>query len=140
MTQLKKTGIVSREVKHMTNKKLLTGLFPFIILGLISAFSGTVAAQHEGGLGIKKIPLNIANEDQLLRIEGMTEELAEAIVDYRETKGFFKSPQDLLKVPGMTKEVFEQLNPQVGSEGDIYCIPKEGSEDDEEPMLSPSKC
>ena len=127
----------------MTNKKLLTGLFPFIILGLVLAFSGTAAAQHEGGLGIKKIQLNLADEDQLLRIEGMTEELAEAIVDYRETSGYFKKPQDLLNVPGMTKEVFEQLNPQVGSEGDVFCVPRKGDdedEDDEEPMLSPSKC
>ena len=126
----------------MTNKKLLTGLLPFIVLGLILAFSGTATAQHEGGLGIKKIQLNLADEDQLLRIEGMTDELAEAIVDYRESSGYFKNPEDLLKVPGMTKEVLEQLNPQVGSEGDIFCIPREGDEeeDDEEPMLSPSKC
>ena len=127
----------------MTCKKLLTGSFPFIILGLILVFSGTAVAQHEGGLGIKKIQLNLADEDQLLRIEGMTEELAEAIVDYRESKGFFKGPQDLLKVPGMTNEIYEELNPQVGSEGDIFCIPNEGDEDDEddeEPMLSPSKC
>ena len=127
----------------MMNKKLLTGSFPFIILGLILVFSGTAIAQHEGGLGIKKIQLNLADEDQLLRIEGMTEELAEAIVDYRESKGFFKGPQDLLKVPGMTKAIFEQLNPQVGSEGDLFCVPRAGDEDDEddeEPMLSPSKC
>jgi competence ComEA-like helix-hairpin-helix protein len=127
----------------MTLKKLLTGSFPFIILGLIFVFSGTAIAQHEGGLGIKKIQLNLADEDQLLRIEGMTDELAEAIVDYRESKGFFKGPQDLLSVPGMTKEIFQELNPQVGSEGDIFCIPREGGEedeDDEEPMLSPSKC
>jgi competence ComEA-like helix-hairpin-helix protein len=127
----------------MTLKKLLTGSLPFIILGMILVFSGTAAAQHEGGLGIKKIQLNLADEDQLLRIEGMTEELAEAIVDYRESKGFFKGPQDLLKVPGMTNEIYEELNPQIGSEGDVFCIPREGGEedeDDEEPMLSPSKC
>jgi competence ComEA-like helix-hairpin-helix protein len=127
----------------MTYKKLLAGSFPFIILGLILAFSATAAAQHEGGLGIKKIQLNLADEDQLLRIEGMTEELSEAIVDYRETKGFFKDPQDLLKVPGMTKDIFKQLNPQVGSEGDLFCVPRESGEEDddeEEPMLSPSKC
>jgi competence ComEA-like helix-hairpin-helix protein len=127
----------------MTFKKLLTGSLLFIILGMILAFSGTAAAQHEGGLGIKKIQLNLADEDQLLQIEGITEELAEAIVDYRESKGFFKGPKDLLNVPGLTNEIYEELNPQIGSEGDIFCIPREGGEDDEddeEPMLSPSKC
>ncbi|MBW2031244.1 MAG: helix-hairpin-helix domain-containing protein, partial [Deltaproteobacteria bacterium] len=63
------------------------------------------------------------------------------IVEYRETKGYFEKPEDLLKVPGMTKEVYEKLNPQVGSEGDIYCVPREGAEEEEEePLLSPSKC
>ena len=76
-----------------------------------------------------------------------TADLAEAIVKYREKSGFFKKPEDLLNVPGITKEVYEKLNPQVGTEGDLYCVPKEGSEEDEdededeeEPILSPSKC
>ena len=57
-----------------------------------------------------------------------------------------KKPKDLLKVPGITKEVYDKLDPQIGSEGDLYCVPKPGSEDDddedddEEPVLSPSKC
>ena len=119
-------------------------LIPLVIMVMVSAFAGYAVAQHEGGLGVKKIHLNIATVEQLLKIEGMTEELAEAIVDYRENSGFFKKPEDLLKVPRMTQEVFETLNPKVGSEGGLYCIPKEGSEDededDEEPVLSPSKC
>ena len=72
------------------------------------------------------------------------EELAEAIVTHREKSGFFNDPEDLLKVQGMTKAIYEKMNPQVGTEGDLFCVPKEGSEDDEEeeeePLLSPSKC
>jgi competence ComEA-like helix-hairpin-helix protein len=110
-------------------------------------FMGQVYAQggHTGGLGEKKVPLNIATEDQLLKIEGMTEALAAAIVEYRKNVGFFDKPEDLLKVPGMTEEKYKELNPQVGVEGDIYCIQPEGEEDDEwdeedEPVLAPSKC
>ncbi|MBW2064322.1 MAG: helix-hairpin-helix domain-containing protein [Deltaproteobacteria bacterium] len=122
-------------------KSVISWLFLITAIGLLLLSAGTAYAQHEGGLGIKKVPLNIANEEQLMRIEGMTEELAEAIVEYRETKGYFEKPEDLLKVPGMTKEVYEKLNPQVGSEGDIYCVPREGAEEEEEePLLSPSKC
>ena len=106
--------------------------------------TGNAGAQHEGGLGEKKIHLNIADKDQLMKIEGMTEDLAAAVIEYREKSGFFKAPEDLLKVPGITKSVYDTLNPQVGSEGDLYCVPKEGAEDefdeDEEPVLSPSKC
>ena len=117
------------------------------LLVLVMAFSlvGQVNAQgHEGGLGELKVPLNIADVDQLLRIEGMTEELAEAIVEYRENTAYFDKPEDLLNVSGMTQEKYEELNPQIGMEGDIYCVRPEGDEDEddeeEEPLLSPSKC
>ena len=116
-------------------------IFPsmFIILLILG---GTAAAQHEGGLGESKVFLNLATESQLLSIDGMTEELAEAIVEYRDEAGFFKDPEDLLKVPGMTRNVFSRMDPQVGTEGDLYCIPIEGFEEDEfeDIPLAPSKC
>ncbi len=128
----------------MKRIKILIILVPLLLWGMLTAFPGSAAAQHEGGLGIKKIPLNIATEKQLLKIPGMTEELAKAIVEYRQKVGFFKKPQDLLKVPGITKDIYKKLNPQVSPEGEIYCVPGKGSEEDEEeeeePLLSPSKC
>ena len=117
--------------------------FPALFI-LLLILGGTAAAQHEGGLGGSKVHLNIAMEDQLLTIEGMTEELAEAIVAHRDESGFFEAAEDLLEVPGMTRNVFKQLDPQVGTEGDLYCVPAEGEDDDDdwddEPILSPSKC
>lgn len=130
----------------MKNKKLVTWLFGVLFFVMVFAFPGTAAAQHVGGLGIKTIPLNVASVQQLLKIPGMTEALAEAIVEYREKSGFFKKPEDLLKVPGLTKEVFKKLDPQVGAEGDLYCVSEEGEEEEEEEEeeedipLSPSKC
>jgi len=48
-------------------------------------------------------------------------------------------------VPGLSKDIYEIMDPQIGSEGDLYCIPEEGLEDDEDEdeddiPLSPSKC
>ena len=133
----------------MKDKKIVTCLFGVLFFGAILVFAGTAAAQHVGGLGIKKIPLNVASVEQLLKVPGMTETLAEAIVNYREKSGFFKKPEDLLKVPGLSEEIFEKLDPQVGAEGDLYCVPAEGEEEDEEDEeeeeeedipLAPSKC
>jgi competence ComEA-like helix-hairpin-helix protein len=119
----------------------LIGFFSLAVLTLGLIFAGFSFAQHEGGLGEKKVPLNIATEEQLMKIEGMTPALAKAIVEYRTTKGFFKKPEDLLKVPGMTQDIYDTLKVRQGVEGDIFCVPKEGSEEeDEEPTLSPSKC
>ena len=129
----------------MKYNKTVRLFLPIVIL-MTFLFAGQLYAQgHTGGLGEKKVPLNIASEKQLLKIKGMTEELAAAVVEYRQNVGFFDKPEDLLKVPGMTKEKYEELNPQVGVEGDIYCIQAEGEEDDEwdedeEPILAPSKC
>ena len=123
-------------------KTMVKGLF---VLMIVFSLAGQVNAQgHEGGLGELKVPLNIADVDQLLRVEGMTEELAEAIVEYRENTAYFDKPEDLLNVSGMTQEKYEELDPQIGMEGDIYCVRPEGDEDEddeeEEPLLSPSKC
>lgn len=128
----------------MNFKKNLKYIVIYSVAAFVLFIAGNAAAQHEGGLGEKKIHLNLAGEDQLMKIEGMTAELAKAIVEYREKSGFFKKPGDLMNVPGMTQDLYDTLNPQVGSEGDLYCVPKEGAEDefdeDEEPILSPSKC
>ena len=123
-------------------KTMVKGL---LVLVMVFSLVGLANAQgHEGGLGELKVPLNIADVDQLLKIEGMTEELAEAIVEYRENTGYFDKPEDLLNVSGMTQERYEELDPQMGMEGDLYCVRPEGDEEeddeDEEPPLSPSKC
>ena len=123
-------------------KTMVKGL---LVLVMVFSLVGLANAQgHEGGLGELKVPLNIADVDQLLKIEGMTEELAEAIVAYRENTAYFDKPEDLLNVSGMTQERYEELDPQMGMEGDLYCVRPEEDEDeddeDEEPPLSPSKC
>jgi len=116
-----------------------------VLFAMVLTISGTAFAQsgHEGGLGGKKYDINLASAGQLAKAPGITDELAEAIVEYREKSGFFKSAKDLLKVPGITEDIFKEINPQVGAEGDIYVVPAEGAEmddEDEEPILAPSKC
>jgi len=126
----------------MKNNKITLWL-AVALCALALTISGTAFAAHEGGLGIKKYDVNLASAGQLAKAPGITDELAQAIVDYREKSGFFKSTEDLLKVPGITQDVFKQINPQVGAEGDIYVVPAEGAaedEEEEEVILAPSKC
>jgi competence ComEA-like helix-hairpin-helix protein len=122
----------------------LKQLLPFLILfGQLSGFP--VMAQkkgHTGGLGETRIPFNFASAENLAKAPGITKAIAEAIVKYRKEKGAFKAPEDLLKVPGITPAVYKQMNPQKGTEGDLYTVPRAGEklEDDEDAPLSPSKC
>ncbi len=82
------------------------------------------------------VSFNKATVEELMAIElcDVPEELAQAIVDYRTANGPFKEPEDLLKVPGMTQDFFEELNPVVDDDGDVVFDP------DAEPALAPSKC
>jgi competence ComEA-like helix-hairpin-helix protein len=96
---------------------------------------------HTGGLGEARIYFNVSSAENLAKAPGMTLELADAIVEYREDVKAFKVPEDLLNVPGITKEIYKQINPQKGTEGELYTVPREGEELEEDDIpLSPSKC
>ena len=123
--------------------------FPCLWVTLfIAAFfmAGSALAQqegHTGGLGEVRIQFNYASSVNLAKAPGITDEIAEAICDYRDEEGFFTKPEDLLKVPGITKEVYGEINPQVGTEGDLYTVPRPGEEleeEEEDIPLAPSKC
>jgi competence ComEA-like helix-hairpin-helix protein len=96
---------------------------------------------HTGGLGEARIYFNVSSAENLAKAPGITLKIADAIVEYREDVKPFKAPEDLLNVPGITKEIYKQINPQTGTEGELYTVPREGEELEEDDIpLSPSKC
>jgi|WetSurMetagenome_2_1015567.scaffolds.fasta_scaffold1074655_1 competence protein ComEA len=88
-----------------------------------------------------KIELNKATPEQLSKCPGLSLALGKAIADYRSKSGPFKTPEGLLKVQGVTKEILNKLNPKVEKEI-IYVTPaaSPSGDDEEEPSLKPSKC
>ena len=94
-------------------------------------FLSSASATAQDGI----VSLNKASVEELMAIEDLEldEDIAQAIVAYRKKKGSFKKPEDLLDVPGMTQDWFEEINP-VMMEGDVVYDP------DAEPALAPSKC
>jgi competence ComEA-like helix-hairpin-helix protein len=122
--------------------------FSYLVLALIITgmfLTGSALAQegHTGGLGEARIQFNYASETNLAKAQGITDEIAEAICDYRDEEGYFMEAEDLLNVPGITREVYDEINPRVGTEGDLYTVPRPGEEleeEDEDIPLAPSKC
>ena len=113
------------------NTSLLVWIVLFVTLALVMPTSVIFAQDAE------IISFNKATAEELMQHEDLEvpEVIAKAIVAYREKNGPFKSPEDLLKVPGITDEIFEDLNPVVSEDGnDIIYDP------DAEPALAPSKC
>lgn len=60
-----------------------------------------------------KLDLNRANKSDLIRLPGIGEARAEAIIALREKKGRFERVEDLLEVKGIGPKILENIRPQV---------------------------
>lgn len=114
----------------MRIKRISAGLALGLILTIIMSLS-PVNAEEEG-----IVNLNEASVKEMLEIEDIDipEEIAKAIVEFRTKNGPFKDPTDLRKVPGMTDDMYEEINPVLDEDGNVVFDPEA------EPTLAPSKC
>lgn len=62
---------------------------------------------------VRKVDLNTASADELVRLPGIGEVLAGRIIAYRKERGRFTSIDGLLAVSGIGPKVLEQLRDQV---------------------------
>jgi type II secretory pathway component PulK len=72
------------------------------------------------------ININTASLDVLVCLPGLTRELAQAIISQRQSGEFFASTGELLKVSGMTRDVFKQIAPLVTARSETFRILSEG--------------
>lgn len=55
-----------------------------------------------------KININTASAEELTQLQGVGPKYAAKIVEYREQKGPFASPEDIMKIPGIGPATFEK--------------------------------
>jgi competence ComEA-like helix-hairpin-helix protein len=125
----------------MSYKKIAV-FSPALILAAAFFWSGIAGAQTKpSSKPPARIDVNKATVEQLGKLPALNSVLAKAIVDYRDKSGLFKTPEDLLKVKGITKEILNKISPKL-DKGILYVAPAAPSsnDDDEEPSLKPSKC
>jgi DNA uptake protein ComE-like DNA-binding protein len=72
------------------------------------------------------INVNTAGLDVLICLPGVTREIAQAIISQRQSNGFFASAAELLKVPGLTRDIFKGIAPLVTVRSETYRILAEG--------------
>ncbi|BCL74514.1 hypothetical protein JHS3_02500 [Jeongeupia sp. HS-3] len=65
------------------------------------------------------VDLNTATEQQLEGLNGIGPTKAKAIVDYRNKNGAFKSPEDIMKVPGIKEGTFNKIKGEVSVGGKV---------------------
>lgn len=63
-----------------------------------------------------KININSAGKEELVRLKGIGEALAERIIKYREENGVFGSPEDIMKVSGISAGKFEEFRDDICAE------------------------
>lgn len=114
----------------MRIKRISVGMALGLILTIILSLPSVSVAEE----GI--VNLNEASVKEMLEIEDIDipEEIAKAIVEFRTKNGPFKVPTDLRKVPGMTDDMYEEINPVLDEDGNVVYDPEA------EPTLAPSKC
>ena len=72
------------------------------------------------------INVNTASLDVLTCLPGVERPLAQAIINYRKSTGYFDNVAGLLKVDGMTRAIFKQVAPLVTARSETYRIIAEG--------------
>ena len=76
---------------------------------LIIPKKGEIGESDEGG----KININTADTYNLCKLEGIGEKLAGRIIEYRVTKGNFKTIEALKKVSGIGEENFNKIKDKI---------------------------
>lgn len=60
-----------------------------------------------------KISINTASKTELMRLNGIGESKAEAIISYRKLNGNFQSIEDLMKVKGIGEKIFAKIKDNI---------------------------
>jgi competence ComEA-like helix-hairpin-helix protein len=72
------------------------------------------------------ININTAGLEVLMCLPGVEQPLAQAIINYRKSTGYFDNVAGLLKVDGMTRAIFKQVVPLVTARSETFRIVCEG--------------
>jgi competence ComEA-like helix-hairpin-helix protein len=82
----------------------------------------TVSDKDQTGL----INVNTASLNVLACLPGVDRDLAQGIISYRQSSGYFPNIAWLLKVPGMTQQILKQFAPLISVRSETYRILSEG--------------
>jgi competence ComEA-like helix-hairpin-helix protein len=72
------------------------------------------------------ININTASLEVLSCLPGLSRELSQAIISFRQSNGFFANIAGLLRVPGLNRDIFKQVAPRVTARSETFRILCEG--------------
>src|SRR5262245_49436609 len=105
---------IPRRAPRGRTARLRAGLLAACLAaGLAASLAGTSPARAEGGV----VNVNTATAEELVRLPGIGDAKARAILDFRKEKGAFKSIEQLREVKGIGDAALERLRPHLAIEG-----------------------
>ncbi len=84
-----------------------------------SQAKGQMQAQQQG---VKKLNVNTASAQDLQRLPGMNQNLAQNIIDYRTANGPFESIDDLSRISGIEKQRIDTLRQYLMVKHDLNTV------------------
>ena len=87
------------------------------IVIVLAIFMSSFVAFAEGNATSGKLNVNSATVEQLSAVPGLTPELAQKIVDYRNEMGDITNIDELKEVDGVTPEILNKIKEHIGVEG-----------------------
>lgn len=75
----------------------------------MAAGSSGVRTDGMSGAGTGRLNLNTATREELLQLPGIGETKADAILEYRESRGSFTSIEELMNIAGIKEGVFSKI-------------------------------
>lgn len=75
--------------------------------------SGNLIISSETEFITDKININTASKDELKRLKGIGEAIAQNIIDYRDEYGKFDSIEEIINVKGIGKAKFEDIKDHI---------------------------
>lgn len=67
-------------------------------------------------LSARLVNINTADEKELTHLPGIGPALAKNIITYRQEEGFFSFPEEIIKVPGIGKNKYENIKDFITTE------------------------
>lgn len=75
--------------------------------------SQTDTEQSAKEMGNRKIDLNTATREELLSLPGIGQSKADAIIEYRQTHGEFRSVEDIMLIDGIKEGVYKKIKDMI---------------------------
>ncbi|MBI4608396.1 MAG: helix-hairpin-helix domain-containing protein [Candidatus Rokubacteria bacterium] len=85
-------------------------LLVFVIVSVAGTGWPVLAAAPQGEKAVSdaKVNINTASKAELMKLDGIGPAVAEKIIEYRKANGPFKRPEDIRKIQGIGKGLWEK--------------------------------